>query len=134
MAAMIPAPFTPAWLIPLLGLGLGACTPANSTLVMSAIPAQAAGTGGGLVNMTRGLGTALGVALVTLVLHLAHGVHAAANAATALLAANHRHRVRQQLPTSLPRRRTPPVRRTAEPQNRRTAEPQNRRTAEPLEL
>ncbi|PWI44497.1 MFS transporter [Streptomyces sp. ICBB 8177] len=53
-----------------LGLGLGLFTPANNTLIMSAIPAGSSGTGGGLVNMARGLGTALGVALVTLALHL----------------------------------------------------------------
>ncbi|HET9170442.1 MAG TPA: MFS transporter [Actinospica sp.] len=51
------------------GLGLGVFMPANNALVMSAIPPSAAGTGGGLVNMTRALGTALGVALVTLALH-----------------------------------------------------------------
>ncbi|KUN05994.1 hypothetical protein AQI95_13765 [Streptomyces yokosukanensis] len=34
---------------------------------------MATGTGGGLVNMTRGLGTALGVALVPLALLLAGG-------------------------------------------------------------
>jgi MFS family permease len=72
-AAMIPVPMTTLWLVPLLaalGLGLGVFTPANNTLIMAAIPVQAAGTGGGLVNMTRGLGTALGVALVTLTIHL----------------------------------------------------------------
>jgi len=87
LAALIPLPFEPAVLIPLyavLGLGLGTFTPANNTLVMAAIPPRAAGTGGGLVNMTRGLGTALGVALVTLMLYLAPA-HAA-HAATAVLA------------------------------------------------
>jgi hypothetical protein len=69
-----------------LGLGLGAFTPANNTLVMGAIPARAAGTGGGLVNMTRGLGTALGVALVTLTLSLVPDRASAARAATLLLA------------------------------------------------
>ncbi|GHE03256.1 MFS transporter [Streptomyces alanosinicus] len=61
-------------LVPVLtltGLGLGIFTPANNAMVMGAIPACSSGTGGGLVNMTRGLGTALGVALVTLALHLA---------------------------------------------------------------
>lgn len=52
---------------------MGLFTPANNTLVMSAIPANCSGTGGGLVNMTRGVGTALGVALITLQLHLTHG-------------------------------------------------------------
>jgi EmrB/QacA subfamily drug resistance transporter len=91
VAAMIPTPFTGGWLVPLLallGLGLGLFTPANNTLVMAAIPARAAGTGGGLVNMTRGLGTALGVALVTLALHLAPSGDrlAGARASAALLA------------------------------------------------
>jgi EmrB/QacA subfamily drug resistance transporter len=47
----------------LTGLGLGLFTPANNAAVMSASPAGHAGVTGGLLNMTRGLGTALGVAL-----------------------------------------------------------------------
>lgn len=79
LVAMALAPLTPGPLVLLLavlGLGLGIFTPANNTLIMGAIPARSSGTGGGLVNMARGLGTALGVALVTLALHLAppHGV------------------------------------------------------------
>ncbi|MFI6467986.1 MFS transporter [Streptomyces sp. NPDC050538] len=76
MAVLLVVPLTIAWLVPVLalaGLGLGTFTPANNTMIMRAIPARASGTGGGLVNMTRGLGTALGVALVTLALHLAGG-------------------------------------------------------------
>lgn len=63
-----------AWLVPapaVTGLGLGAFTPANNAMIMGAIPARSSGTGGSLVNMARGLGTAPGVALVTLALHLA---------------------------------------------------------------
>lgn len=74
LAAMLVAPVSAGALAPLLallGAGLGVFTPANNTLVMRAIPVASSGTGGGLVNMTRGLGTALGVALVTLALHLA---------------------------------------------------------------
>jgi MFS family permease len=93
LVGMILVPLTALWLAPLLaalGLGLGIFTPANNTLVMAAIPPHAAGTGGGLVNMTRALGTALGVALVTLTLHLtprtdpALGGHVAAALLTAL--------------------------------------------------
>ncbi|WP_328834242.1 MFS transporter [Streptomyces sp. NBC_00252] len=76
LAAMLVLPVTPLWLaaqLAVLGIGLGLFTPANNTLVMSAIPANCSGTGGGLVNMTRGVGTALGVALITLQLHLTHG-------------------------------------------------------------
>ncbi|HZC99646.1 MAG TPA: MFS transporter [Actinomycetes bacterium] len=54
-----------------VGLGLGVFTPANNAMIMAAIPARASATGGGLVNLARGLGTALGVALPILVLHLA---------------------------------------------------------------
>ena len=72
--ALLPGPLA------LLGLALGVFLPANNTAVMRAIPAAAAGTGGGMVNMTRGLGTALGVAAVTLTLHLVQG---AAGIATA---------------------------------------------------
>ncbi|WP_405685953.1 MFS transporter [Streptomyces sp. NBC_01387] len=74
LAAMLVLPLTVGVLVPLLallGLGLGTFTPANNTLIMGAIPASSSGTGGGLVNMARGLGTALGVALVALALHLA---------------------------------------------------------------
>lgn len=57
------------WLL-VLGVGLGVYIPANNGTVMAAFPARAAATGGGLVNMARGLGTALGVAVVTLSLHV----------------------------------------------------------------
>ncbi|WP_329321839.1 MFS transporter [Streptomyces sp. NBC_01262] len=76
LAATLVVPLTAGWLAPLLallGLGLGTFTPANNAVIMGAIPTGSSGTGGGLVNMTRGLGTALGVALVTLALHLAPG-------------------------------------------------------------
>ena len=57
-------------LLGLLGLGLGIYIPANNTAIMAAIPESRAAIAGGLVNMTRGLGTALGVAVVTLALHM----------------------------------------------------------------
>jgi MFS family permease len=72
-AALLVVPLTVGWLVLVLavvGLGLGTFTPANNAMIMGAIPRHASGTGGGLVNMARGLGTALGVALVTLALHL----------------------------------------------------------------
>ncbi len=73
LIAMVAAPLTAGWLVPLLaalGIALGIFTPANNSLVMHAVPAHTVATGGGLLNMSRGLGTALGVALVTLALHL----------------------------------------------------------------
>lgn len=69
--AILPvAPGLVAPLLFLIGLGLGVFIPANNSSIMGAIPARMSATGGGLVNMARGLGTALGVALVTLSLHL----------------------------------------------------------------
>jgi MFS family permease len=71
VAALVPA-VAPAALVPalaLLGFGLGVFTPANNAAVMAALPAGRAGLGGGLVNTTRGLGTALGIAISTFVLH-----------------------------------------------------------------
>lgn len=80
LAALSAAPLTAAWLTPLLallGMSLGVFTPANNALIMRAIPAASSGAGGGLVNMARALGTALGVALVALALHLSAGGAAA---------------------------------------------------------
>lgn len=56
-------------LLGLLGVGLGIYTPANNAEIMAAVPARDAAAAGGMVNMTRGIGTALGVAVVTLGLH-----------------------------------------------------------------
>ncbi|MFD7642570.1 MFS transporter [Kitasatospora sp. NPDC059795] len=63
----------PGVVVPLLvaGYGLGLLLPANNALVMRAIPAQSSAVGGGLVNMVRSLGTALGTALPVLAVHLA---------------------------------------------------------------
>jgi MFS family permease len=44
------------------GIGLGAFIPSNNAAIMRAAPVGHAGLVGGLVNMTRGSGTALGVA------------------------------------------------------------------------
>jgi MFS family permease len=92
MAALLAVPLTIAWLVTVLavaGLGLGTFTPANNTMIMGSIPANSSATGGGLVNMTRGLGTALGVALITLTLYLAPGggVEAGARWSALILAA-----------------------------------------------
>jgi len=58
------------WLA-LLGVGLGTFIPANNPSVMAAVPVQQAAAAGGMVSMACGLGTALGVAVVTLTLHAA---------------------------------------------------------------
>jgi MFS family permease len=77
LAGLFAVPPASTWLIgplALLGVALGLFTPANNTLIMAAIPGSTAATGGGLVNMARGLGTALGVALVTLALTAGAGM------------------------------------------------------------
>ena len=57
----------------LAGLGLGAFTPANNATIMSASPPGHAGVVSGVLNMTRGIGTALGVALASAIYIAAAG-------------------------------------------------------------
>jgi MFS family permease len=59
------------------GSGLGMFTPPNNAAIMGASPRQQAGMASGILNMTRGLGTSLGVALTGLVFGLAAGTSAA---------------------------------------------------------
>ncbi len=66
--------------------GLGIYTPANNAGIMAALPAGGAAVAGGMVNMTRGIGTALGVAVVTLGLHCAAGQGAGQEPSMAALA------------------------------------------------
>ncbi len=49
------------------GVGLGLFTPANNAAVMASAPRCDSGSAAGILNMTRGLGTALGIAAATLV-------------------------------------------------------------------
>ncbi|MGI5501941.1 MFS transporter [Lentzea sp. CA-135723] len=66
-ALVLPVP-QPLQLI-VAGIGLGIIAPACTKMVMSALPEGSAGVGSGLVNVARGLGTALGVAVATLLIH-----------------------------------------------------------------
>jgi MFS family permease len=69
-ALAVPAPHAATvLLLGLTGIGLGIYIPANNAEIMAAVPPGSAATAGGMVNMTRGFGTALGVAVVTLGLH-----------------------------------------------------------------
>ncbi|MEV7189838.1 MFS transporter [Kitasatospora sp. NPDC093102] len=69
--ALLPASDAAAAPLLTAGYGLGLLLPANNALVMRAIPAQCSAVGGGMVNMARSLGTALGMALSVLGVHLA---------------------------------------------------------------
>jgi EmrB/QacA subfamily drug resistance transporter len=73
----------------LTGLGLGSFTPANNAGIMSASPPGHAGVIGGMLNMTRGLGTALGVALVGALFTAAAGVSGSGVAEANVVAVGH---------------------------------------------
>ncbi|MEV1204475.1 MFS transporter [Microbispora rosea] len=74
LAAVEPtSPGLLAVFLGVLGAGLGVFVPANNAAVMAAVPARMSATTGGLINMARGVGTALGIAVVTLALYAAGG-------------------------------------------------------------
>jgi EmrB/QacA subfamily drug resistance transporter len=73
----------------LAGLGLGAFTPANNATIMSASPAGHAGVVSGVLNMTRGMGTALGVALAGAIYTAAAGLSGLALAPNGVTDAAH---------------------------------------------
>jgi MFS family permease len=58
----------------LVGVGLGLFTPANNAAIMGASPKESSGMASGVLNMTRGMGTAMGLAFTGLVVGLAGGV------------------------------------------------------------
>ncbi len=72
LGAALALPLSPGWIALVLGgvgLGSGVVAPANNASVMKSVPASATATAGGLLNMTRGMGTAFGISLVTLTWH-----------------------------------------------------------------
>jgi MFS family permease len=73
LGAALALPFTPGWIaavLAILGLGLGVMTPANNAALMRAVPADTTASAGGLLNMSRSFGTALGISGMTLALHI----------------------------------------------------------------
>ncbi|HVX22809.1 MAG TPA: DHA2 family efflux MFS transporter permease subunit [Acidimicrobiales bacterium] len=50
-----------------LGVGLGMFTPPNNAAVMGSVPRAQSGVAGGVLNTTRGMGTAMGLAFTSLV-------------------------------------------------------------------
>jgi MFS family permease len=67
-----------------IGVGLGLFTPANNAAIMAAAPREHSGMAGGILNLTRGLGTASGVAVTGLILGLRHAerLHASPHVVT----------------------------------------------------
>ncbi len=55
------------------GIGLGLFTPPNNAAIMGAAPPHQAGMASGILNLTRGLGTSLGLALAGLVYTIGAG-------------------------------------------------------------
>jgi hypothetical protein len=66
-----------------IGLGLGFFTPANNAAVAAAGRDHQAGMVSGVLNMTRGVGTSLGIALAAIAYSLATGTASAATLAAA---------------------------------------------------
>jgi EmrB/QacA subfamily drug resistance transporter len=68
-------PPTPQFLLLLavVGIGLGLFTPPNNAAIMGSVPRNQSGLASGVLNMTRGMGTALGLALTGLVFDIAGG-------------------------------------------------------------
>jgi hypothetical protein len=73
--ALWRSPGLVAVLLLLMGASLGLVIPANNATVMAAVPASASAVTGGMVNVARALGTALGVAVAAMGLHVAELHH-----------------------------------------------------------
>jgi len=69
--ALWRSPGLVAVLLLLMGAFLGLVIPANNATVMAAVPASASAVTGGMVNVARALGTAFGVAVAAMGLHVA---------------------------------------------------------------
>jgi len=69
--ALWRSPGLVAALLLLMGAFLGLVIPANNATVMAAVPARASAVTGAMVNVARALGTALGVAVAAMGLHVA---------------------------------------------------------------
>jgi len=67
LAALRPSTAGFLTLLALVGAGLGLFTSPNNAGIMAAVPARQSGLASGLLNMSRGLGTAMGLAVSTAV-------------------------------------------------------------------
>ena len=75
VALAAPRPATGPFLVLLavIGIGTGAFTPPNNAVIMGSVPASQAGVASGVLNMTRGMGTSLGLAVTGLLFEAAGG-------------------------------------------------------------
>jgi MFS family permease len=71
LAVLRPPTLVFVALLSTVGIGLGMFTSPNNAAIMGCVPRQQSGLASGILNMTRGMGTALGLALTALVFDLA---------------------------------------------------------------
>jgi MFS family permease len=76
-------------LLTCIGVGMGLFTSPNNASIMGAAPEQHAGMASGVLNMTRGLGTALGLAVTGTVFTVAGGDRGHGGASVAMADAAH---------------------------------------------
>ena len=67
LAALRPETWVFLVLLAVVGVGMGAFTPPNNATIMGSVPASQAGVASGVLNMTHGIGTSLGLAVTGLV-------------------------------------------------------------------
>jgi EmrB/QacA subfamily drug resistance transporter len=60
-------------LLAVIGVGLGLFTSPNNAAIMGSVPVQQAGMASGILNMSRGMGTALGLAITGLIFSISGG-------------------------------------------------------------
>jgi len=73
LAALRPATGPFLLLLGIIGIGMGAFTPPNNAAIMGSVQPDQAGVASGVLNMTRGMGTSLGLAVTGLVFDQAGG-------------------------------------------------------------
>jgi EmrB/QacA subfamily drug resistance transporter len=73
LAALRPATWLFLVLLAIVGVGMGAFTPPNNATIMGSVNSSQAGVASGVLNMTRGMGTALGLAVTGVVFDASGG-------------------------------------------------------------
>jgi EmrB/QacA subfamily drug resistance transporter len=73
LALLRPATSGTVILLALIGVGLGLFTSPNNAAIMGSVSAHQAGMASGILNMSRGMGTALGLAVTGLVFSVSGG-------------------------------------------------------------
>jgi EmrB/QacA subfamily drug resistance transporter len=80
LAALRPGTWLFLVLLAVVGGGMGAFTPPNNATIMGSVPTSQTGVASGVLNMTRGMGTSLGLAVTGLIFDAAGGSSASTGA------------------------------------------------------